>query len=364
MAKVSLTSEQYSALKPEDVLPSGPPYYGYTKQEYESMISQGAAPKCPSSAISTATPIGTPTTPATTPYPKINPETGKPYTDEEFSLMVTNIAEEAGVTMPSGEFIPAGGAVSPTTTPTTPTTPVFGAGAAAAIPTPEVTPAPPYKPSPELQAWQEEYGAKLTDWVKAEGYGIPKETQALMIQQQTDTLKAREQENIRVMRNNMERRGITNSGYIDANMHMITSNTSVAIAGAIADVQIKSALLKMASFEKAMGSVAQFLGFLSEQSELAYAPEFATWQAEQLATMQTWQGKLDIYKMELNQAYQTQNIDRQGYWNEKLQREQNQFNLRLTEMEIEANQKAAKAEGTGNLLGIILGGIFSFLPGS
>ncbi|GAG81921.1 unnamed protein product, partial [marine sediment metagenome] len=44
----------------------------------------------------------------------------------------------------------------------------------------------------------------------------------------TDTLKAREQENIRVMRNNMERRGITNSGFLQSAENQIHSNTSVA----------------------------------------------------------------------------------------------------------------------------------------
>ena len=179
-----------------------------------------------------------------------------------------------------------------------------------------------------------------------------------MIQVQTDTLKAREQEALRVMKNNMERRGITNSGYLQSNENMIHSNTSVAIAGAIADVQIKSAVLKIASFEKAMGQMAQFLGFLSEQSQLAYAPEFATWQAEQLATMQHWQGKLDLYKMELNQAYQTQNILLQGQIQSEYAEQQQGYNIELAEMEIEANQNIAMAQGIGGIFGTILGFIF------
>ena len=249
------------------------------------------------------------------------------------------------------------------TTPTTPT-PTFGAGAAATIPTPEVKPAPAYEPSPEEQAWKEEYGATLTDWVKSGGYGIPEETQAQMIQLQTDTLKAREQENIRVMKNNMERRGITNSGYVQANMNMITSNTSVALAGAISDVQIKSALMKMASFEKAMGAAAQFLGYLSEQSQLAYAPEFATWGAEQLAKMNKWQGQLDLLKMDINQAYQTQNIQLQAQLQSQYAEQQHGYDIELAEMEIEANQQAAAAEGAGNLIGSASGLVTSLAKGS
>ncbi len=241
---------------------------------------------------------------------------------------------------------------------TTPTMPVFGEGAAAGIPTPTVTPAPPYEISPEMQEMMDLYGATLTDWVTSGGYGLEPEVQAQMIQLQTDTLKAREQENIRVMTNNMERRGITNSGYLQANTNQITSNTTVAIAGAIADVQIKSALMKMASFEKGMSAMNNFLGFMSEQSQLAYAPEFATWQAEQMATMQAWQGKMDIYKMELNQAYQTQNMVLQGEIQSQLNTEQNEFNLLLAEMEIEANQKIALYQGIGGIFGTILGWLF------
>ena len=238
------------------------------------------------------------------------------------------------------------------------TMPVFGEGAAAGIPTPTVTPAPAYEISPEMQEMMDLYGATLTDWVTEGGYGLSPEVQAQMIQLQTDTLKAREQENIRVMTNNMERRGITNSGYLQANTNQITSNTTVALAGAIADVQIKSALMKMASFEKGMSAMANFLGFMSEQSQLAYAPEFATWQAEQMATMQAWQGKMDIYKMELNQAYQTQNMVLQGEIQSQLNTEQNEFNLLLAEMEIEANQKIALYQGIGGIFGTILGWLF------
>ena len=317
----------------------------------------------------------TPTTPTTTPTTTGTPPANLPSQEEYIANMIEAgfTQEEAqanwesittGIVEPGEDKLKLVEAGVPPATTTPVTTPTFGAGAAAGIPTPEVTPAPAYEISPEEQAWKEEYGATLTDWVKAGGYGIPEETQAQMIQLQTDTLKAREQENIRIMKNNMERRGITNSGYIDANMHMINSNTSVAIAGAIADVQIKSALMKMASFEKAMGSTAQFLGFLSEQSQLAYAPKFATWQAEQLATMNAWQGKLDVYKMGLNQAYQTQNIELQAQLTSELTEQQHGYDIKLAEMEIGFQQEAAKAEGAGQLMGSASGLVGSLIAGS
>ena len=339
----------------------------YTPYEIQC-INAGKA--CPSS-----TPTTTPTTP-TTSQSGVSPS-GATY-DQNTGILTypqygfTGTLEEWHAFHPEPlEYEAVAGPIvnreGITTTPTTPTTtpmPTFGGGAAAGIPTPTVTPAPAYEISPEQQQMQDLLSTTLTDWVQAGGYGLSPEVQAQMIQQQTDTLKAREAENIRVMRNNMERRGITNSGFVQANENIIKSNTTVALAGAIADVQINSALMKMASFEKAMGAAAQFLGYLSEQSQLKYAPEFATWAAEQQATMQAWQAKIDIYKMELNQAYQTQNINLQGYWNQKLQQEQHGFDIELAEMELEVNNKAAKAQGAGNILGIIIGGIFSLLPGS
>jgi len=221
-----------------------------------------------------------------------------------------------------------------------------------------VTPAPPYEISPAQQAFEDMYGGKITDWVEAGGYGIPEETQAQMIQQQTDSLKAGEAENLRVMRNNMERRGITNSGFVFANEQAIRSNTSKAIASGIADIQIKSALMKMASFETAMGQAGQFLGYLSEQSQLKYAPEFATWQAEQLAKMQAWQAEIDFQKMAINQAYQTHNIRLQAQLTSQLAEKQHQYDLELAEMELEANQKAATAQGIGSIFGTVLGFLF------
>ena len=77
-----------------------------------------------------------------------------------------------------------------------------------------------------------------------------------------------------------------------------------------------------------------------------------------MATMQAWQGKMDIYKMEINQAYQTQNMQLEAQLQSQLNAEQNQFNIELAEMEIEANAQIATAQGAGSLFGTILGFIF------
>ena len=341
------------------------------------------------------------------------------------------------LTMPPAPVLPPAPAVTPPPEVGAPTVPPIPAVTPApTIPDVAVTPAPPYKKDPAQIAFEEMYGGKLTDWVEAGGYGIPEETQAQMIQQTTDVLKAREQESLRVMRNTMERRGITNSGFIFANEQQIKSGTSVAIASGIRDVQISSALMKMASFEKAMGQSAQFLGYLSEQSQLAYAPQFATWQAqtnadmikysaeintsidewrmtnqfnlagweastqalfaqwdknstamieewkmqnqvnitswqtqaefdlalfgiESSATLAQWQGQMDIYKMEINQAYNVQNINLAAQIAETAAEQQHIWDVEMAEMEIKYAQESAKAEAGGTISGSIVNGLFA-----
>lgn len=319
-----------------------------TGSPYTPIELGGGTPTDPTTP--TGTPTGTPPETVTgAPAPPTDPTEPAYHWNPETGEWVTDV-----------EQLPVGGEYPHEGAPTDPLRP----DATTALPTvtaPEVTPAPPYEITPEQQAFEDMYSGQLTDWVEAGGYGIPAETQAQMIQQQTDALKAREQESLRVMKNTMERRGLTNTGLIFANEQAIRSGTSKAIAGAIADVQIKSALMKLASFETAMGQAGQFLNYLSTQSQLAYQPQFATWQAQQMANMQSWQAEIDFMKMELNQAYQTQNLTLQAQLQSQLDAQQHQYDVQLMEMEIEANQKAAAAEGWGGLLGTIFGWLFSWL---
>jgi len=153
----------------------------------------------------------------------------------------------------------------------------------------------------------------------------------------------------------MERRGITNSGFIFAGEQAIRSNTSKTIAAGIADVQIKSALMKMASFETAMGQAGQFLGYLSEQSQLKYQPQFQTWAAQQQANLYQYQAKMDIYKTQLQQAYQQQNLILAGNIAAAAAAQQNIWDVEMAEMTLEAQKAAAQAEGAGKLFGASIG---------
>ena len=172
---------------------------------------------------------------------------------------------------------------------------------------PQVTPAPEYQKTPEQLAWEQMYGGQLQQWVESGGYGIPDETKAQIMQSQTDMLRAREQEQIRTMRNEMDRRGLTNSGFLYSNEQKIKAATTEALARSMTDVEIQSALMKTASYERALGQAGQFLGYLAEESMKAYAPQLATWQAQTQSDMMAWQTQaqadLQRWKMEAEQSY-------------------------------------------------------------
>lgn len=346
----------------------------YTPQELQALAGGGTATETPAAGTaSTPAGEGSSGTPALT-SGNINPYTGKPFTTADLSGMgVATISDfwnfynqgqiqdgqyvgEAGAVgtggwgenAPTDYNVPGGSATTPEPVPL----PSLGD---INVPAPAVTPAPPFEISPQQLAWQEKVGGYLTETLEMGGRGIPEETMALMTQRTTDTLKAKEAEDIRVMRNNMERRGITNSGFTFSNEQKIRSNTTVAIANSITDLNIKNSLMKMASFETAMGQAAQFLGYLGEMSQLKHQPKYQTWAAEQQAKLYQYQAKMDIYKTQLVQAYAQQNMILQGEINAEAAAQQNIWDVEMAEMEIEAANQQAAAQGMGNLFGTTVG---------
>lgn len=192
--------------------------------------------------------------------------------------------------------------------------------AAAEVPELTVTPAPEYEISAEQAAWENTISTSLAETISQGGRGYDEETMDLMTKDITDTLKAKESEDIRVMKNNMEARGVTNSGFIFSNEQKIRSNTTTAIAKSITDLNIQNSLLKAASYETAIGQASQFLGYLSEQSQLKAQPAYLTWQAEQQAKLATYQAGIEIQKIKLQQLYAIKNMKiQQGYMQANMQ---------------------------------------------
>ena len=320
-----------------------------------------------------------------------NPTTGKPYTPSELSALgggttTTTIgtttqtstsiaptaseleAAAAGTLTPKpqpevGAFVPIAAEGARTRTPATPAlTPsniALPSLGSINVPAPAVTPAPAFELSPEQKAWQEKIGGYISETLEMGGRGIPQETMDLMVGKTIDTLKAKETEDLRVMKNNMERRGITNSGFTFSNEQKIRSGTTIALAKSITDLNIQNQLMKLASFENTMGQAAQFLGYLGEMSQLKYQPAYATWQAQQQANLYQYQAKMELYKTQLVQAYAQQNMQLQAQLNMQAQNDQQAFELQIAQMEIEASNQQATAEGIGSIFGAIIGGIFA-----
>jgi hypothetical protein len=78
-----------------------------------------------------------------------------------------------------------------------------------------------------------------------------------------------------------------------------------------------------------------------------------------MATMQQWQGKMDVLKLEINQAYQTQNLKLQAQLTSQLAAQQHGYDLQMAEMELEAMNQQAASEGAGSIFGTVLEGIFT-----
>ena len=223
----------------------------------------------------------------------------------------------------------------------------------------KVDEAPAYEKTPEQIAWEQAHGGRIEDILQKGGLGIDEETQQLMKQQQFDILKAREKENLRLMEADMIRRGITSSLLWFSEEQKIKATTTRSLAASMTEISIKSAFMKMASFENALGLSAQYLGYLSEQSQLAYAPKLATWQAKQQAKIVAYQAKVEVYKMKLNQAYTQNNMSYAAEIAADVAHQQNVWDVEMAVMEMENNAEIAKAQGAGNLLGTIIGGVTS-----
>ena len=229
------------------------------------------------------------------------------------------------------------------------------------IPGIDVDEAPAYEKTPEQIAWEKMHSEQIQDIIDKKGLGIDEATQQLLRQQQFDILKSREKENLRLLAADMERRGITSSGLWFSEEQRIKATTTRALAASMTEISIKSAFMKMASFENALGLSAQYLGYLSEQSQLVYAPKLATWQAKQQAKLAEYQAKVEIYKMKLNQAYTQNNMSYAAEIAADAAHQQFIYEQELAIMEMEAAAEAAKAEAGMNIFGIILGGITSIL---
>jgi len=232
-----------------------------------------------------------------------------------------------------------------------------------AAPLPSVEDAPAYEVSPEEQAWADMHSGNIQDILEQGGLGLSDEIQQLMMDKNNEALMARESEAIRVMKNTMARRGIDNWGLEFKNIQQIKTATTKGIAANIRDIQIQNAVMKMASFENALGMSAHFLDYLSQQSQLKFAPKMATWQMKQQAKLLQYQANVDIWKMKINQAYTVGNMQYAQQLADHGAAIQHQYDIELETMKLEAAEEAAATQGFWSTVGTVLGfaAMFFFL---
>ena len=217
--------------------------------------------------------------------------------------------------------------------------------------------APAYEQSEEQKEWARMHSAQIQDIIDKKGIGIDEATQQLMKQQTWDLIKADRNERIRKLKETMEQRGITSSGLYISEEMKVHANATRALAASVTEVKIKSAFMKMASFENALGLSGQFLGYLSEQSQLAYAPKLATWSKRADAKIMAMQASVEIYKVKLQQAYAVNNMNAQAAIEAQFATQQHTWDVEIAEMEMEFAEEQAKADRAANIFGTILGAV-------
>jgi len=293
--------------------------------------------------------------------------------------------------------------------------------AAPTIPGMTVSPAPEYEVTPEQQAWQDMYSEQVQENIK-NPRGISEEAQKLMMRKSTLMLQSRETENLRLMANDMERKGITDSGQIFERTQQIKATTTRALAASITDIGLKSEMMKMESYESDMkyGSKMATWNAQTQTDLIQYQAQinvdleqwkmenqfnmmewqankdalFMKWEANANSTMAQWnmtnqfameewktgaqydlaihqinsqvalaqfQAQTDIYKMGIAQAYQEGNMVLAGQIAAEAREDEQAHEIEITEMQIEHDKKAAQSQGFGNFIGTLIGGLFGWL---
>ena len=221
----------------------------------------------------------------------------------------------------------------------------------------DIDEAPAYEQSQAQQEWARMQAEAIANIVNQQGIGIDEATQQLMKQQTWDLLKADRDEKLRRLNQNMETRGITSSGLRISEEMKIHANATRSLAASVTEVKIKSAFLKMASFENALGLSAKFLDYLDVQDQLRYAPKLATWSKRADAKIAAMAASVEVYKVNLQQAYAVNNMNTAAKIEAQFATQQNAWNVEAAEIEMEFATEQAKLDRNANIMGTILGGI-------
>ena len=262
-----------------------------------------------------------------------------------------------------------------TTAPTTPSTipPITPSIAPTpTIPTisqmevPQAPTLPPYKPTAELEQLTTQVGGAISGIIAEGGIGIREETKEQLFLREAEIINASTAQAQRNLEDRMAAQGLSDSGMAFSEGMKLASKSTIAMANVMRDVTIQDSLMKIASYQNALGLGVQFLSYLSEESWRQYQP-----------TILSWQATVDMYKMAINDAYtknnmaiqqaytqgnitlahqyEQENLDLAHGYDMEMAQFQAQTQKELAQMEIDAAAKAAAKKNWWDIAGTGLG---------
>ena len=129
----------------------------------------------------------------------------------------------------------------------------------------------------------------------------------------------------------MAAQGLSNSGMAFSESMKLASKGTIAMANVMRDVQIQDSLMKVASYQNALGLGVQFLSYLSEESWREYQP-----------TLYQWQAQVEMYKLAITDAYNKQDLATAHQYDMELAQFQASTQIQLTQMQISSAANLAQ----------------------
>jgi hypothetical protein len=218
-----------------------------------------------------------------------------------------------------------------------------GAGQVSGIPV-----LPAYQPSAAMEELSTQVGGAIGNIIEQGGLGMGEDTKEQIFLREAEIINANTAQANKNLEDKMAVQGLSNSGMAFSEGMKLASKNSIAMANVMRDVEIQDSLMKVASYQNALGLGVQFLSYLSEESWREYQP-----------TLYQWQAKVDMYKLAITDAYNKQDIAFAHRNAMELAQFTAQTNIQLTQMTIDAAAKAADKDNFMEIVGTLIGGVAS-----
>jgi len=209
---------------------------------------------------------------------------------------------------------------------------------------PQAPTLPPYKPTAELEKLSSQVGGAISGIIEQGGMGMGEDTKEQIFLREAEIINANTAQANKNLEDKMAAQGLSNSGMAFSEGMKLASKSTIAMANVMRDVEIQDSLMKVASYQNALGLGVQFLSYLSEESWRQYQP-----------TILNWQAKVDMYKLAITDAYNKQDLAQAHQWDMELAQFTASTQIQLTQMTIDAAADAASKKTFWDILGTGLG---------